>query len=107
MDLSEQTWGLLQLGLSETSRRDFACNVSSKLPFCHPEERPSRRGIPIATKELAQRYSDRKPDLADLCLIRMSELHPKHYIVTVDESDFRAFRRNKRESIPLLCPPRK
>ena len=57
--------------------------------------------------ELAQRYADRKPDLADLCLIRMSELHPKHYVVTVDESDFRVFRRNKREAIPLLCPPRK
>ena len=57
--------------------------------------------------ELAQRYSDRTPDLADLCLIRMSELHPKHYVVTVDESDFRVYRRNKREAIPLLCPPRR
>jgi predicted nucleic acid-binding protein len=26
--------------------------------------------------ELAKRYSDRKPDLADLCLIRISELNP-------------------------------
>jgi predicted nucleic acid-binding protein len=25
---------------------------------------------------LAQRYADRKPDLADLCLIRMCELYP-------------------------------
>jgi predicted nucleic acid-binding protein len=53
---------------------------------------------------LAERYSDRKPDLADLCLIRMSELHPKHVIVTVDEKDFRVYRRNKREIIPLICP---
>jgi uncharacterized protein len=57
-------------------------------------------------QELARRYADRKPDLADLCLIRMSELHPRHTVVTVDESDFRVYRRNKRESIPLLCPPR-
>jgi hypothetical protein len=28
---------------------------------------------------LARRYADRQPDLADLCLIRMSELH--HAIV--------------------------
>ena len=53
---------------------------------------------------LAKRYADRQPDLADLCLIRMSELYPKHVVVTVD-SDFRIYRRNKRESIPILSPP--
>jgi predicted nucleic acid-binding protein len=57
-------------------------------------------------RELARRYADRKPDLADLCLIRMSELHPRHTVITVDESDFRVYRRNKRETIPTLCPPR-
>src|ERR1700678_258826 len=57
--------------------------------------------------ELANRYVDRRPDLADLCLIRMSELYPRHLVITVDEEDFRAYRRNKREAIPLLCPPRK
>jgi predicted nucleic acid-binding protein len=57
-------------------------------------------------EELARRYADRTPDLADLCLIRMSELHPRHTVVTVDESDFRVYRRNKREPIPILCPPR-
>ncbi|MBA3914455.1 MAG: hypothetical protein H0X25_11560 [Acidobacteriales bacterium] len=58
-------------------------------------------------QDLATRYADRQPDLADLCLIRMSELYPRHTIVTVDQDDFRAYRRNKREAIPLLCPPRK
>ena len=53
---------------------------------------------------LAKRYKDRKPDLADLCLIRMSELHPKDSVITVDE-DFRVYRRNKREVIPLISPP--
>ena len=57
-------------------------------------------------QELAKRYADRRPDLADLCLIRMSELHPRHVVITVDENDFRVYRRNKRESIPLLTPPR-
>jgi uncharacterized protein len=56
--------------------------------------------------ELARRYDDRRPDLADLCIIRMSELYPKHTVITVDEGDFRVFRRNKREAIPILCPPR-
>ena len=54
---------------------------------------------------LAIRYKDRSPDLADLCLIRMSEMHPKHEIFTVD-SDFTIYRRNKRDSIPLILPPR-
>ena len=54
---------------------------------------------------LAVRYADRHPDLADLCLIRMSELHPRHSVITVDREDFRVYRRNKREIIPLVCPP--
>jgi len=55
--------------------------------------------------ELAQRYRDRLPDLADLCLIRMSELHPKHSVITTDLADFRVYRRNRREVIPLIHPP--
>jgi len=54
---------------------------------------------------LAARYADRRPDLADLCLVRMSELYPRHSIVTVDRQDFRVYRRNKRDMIPLICPP--
>lgn len=56
-------------------------------------------------RDLALRYADRRPDLADLCLIRMSELYPRHVVLTVDQ-DFRVYRRNKREAIPLLCPPK-
>jgi predicted nucleic acid-binding protein len=57
--------------------------------------------------QLAQRFRDRTPDFADLCLIRMSELFPRHVVVTVDEKDFRVYRRNKRDMIPLLCPPKR
>ncbi len=56
---------------------------------------------------LARRYEDRTPDLADLCLIRMSELHPNLSVITTDAADFRVYRRNKREVIPLISPPRK
>jgi uncharacterized protein len=55
--------------------------------------------------ELARRYADREPDLADLCVVRMSELYPRHSVITVDRADFRVYRRNKREVIPLICPP--
>jgi predicted nucleic acid-binding protein len=54
---------------------------------------------------LAERYASRQPDLADLCLIRLSELNPHHYVITNDRKDFSIYRRNKREVIPLICPP--
>jgi uncharacterized protein len=55
--------------------------------------------------ELAKKYNDRRPDMADLCLIRLSELHPKHPVITTDLRDFRVYRRNQREAIPLIHPP--
>ena len=55
---------------------------------------------------LAERYQDRTPDLADLCLIRMSELYENLPVFTVDENDFRVYRRNRRDVIPIICPPR-
>jgi predicted nucleic acid-binding protein len=58
----------------------------------------------LPLEALAKRYADRKPDLADLCLIRMTEVHLKHSLVTID-GDFRIYRRNKRDTIPLICPP--
>lgn len=56
-------------------------------------------------EKLAERYADRNPDSADLCLVRMSELHPAHKVITVDREDFSVYRRNKRETIPLVVPP--
>jgi predicted nucleic acid-binding protein len=56
-------------------------------------------------EELATRYADRQPDFADLCLIRLSELHPRHSLITTDLADFRVYRRGRREAIPLIHPP--
>ena len=64
----------------------------------------NRNIAPLA--ELARRYRDRNPDLADLCLIRMSELYPRHVVITVD-GDFRVYRRNRREAIPIHLPPQR
>lgn len=59
----------------------------------------------VQLSALALRYADRNPDLADLCLVRMSELFPKHPVITIDRSDFRVYRKNKREAIATLYPP--
>jgi predicted nucleic acid-binding protein len=37
-------------------------------------------------RELARRYSDRNPDLADLCLVRMSELYPRHTSLSAQQA---------------------
>lgn len=54
--------------------------------------------------QLARQYSDRQPDLADLCLIRMSELNPRLPVITVD-GDFRFYRRYRFKPIPVIMPP--
>jgi predicted nucleic acid-binding protein len=64
------------------------------------------RGNLDEVQDLAERYRDRNPDLADLCLIRMSELYETLPVFTVDEGDFRVYRRNRRDVIPIVCPPR-
>ena len=55
--------------------------------------------------QLAKRYEDRTPDLADLCLIRLSEIYPNHPVITTDLRDFSVYRRGRREMIPLIHPP--
>jgi len=49
-----------------------------------------REGLVKPIFDLGQ--ADRKPDLADLCLIRMSELFPRRPVITVDVDDFRVYR---------------
>ena len=43
---------------------------------------------------------------ADGCLVRMSELHPRAVVFTLD-SDFRIYRKLGRQTIPVLLPPGK
>jgi uncharacterized protein len=53
--------------------------------------------------ELMVRYASVPMSFADACLVRMSELWPDAPVFTLD-SDFRVYRRNKRQSLPLICP---
>ena len=55
--------------------------------------------------ELAARYADRQPGLADLCPIRMSELCPRYPVITTDLAGFRVYRRGRRQVIPPMHPP--
>jgi len=52
---------------------------------------------------LMQRYSRVPMDLADACLVRLSEKHRDCRIITTD-SDFHVYRRFGRQVIPLVFP---
>jgi predicted nucleic acid-binding protein len=54
---------------------------------------------------LLKKYADRDMDLADACIVRMSELERDCRVITVDRGDFSVYRRNGRDLIPLLAPP--
>ena len=54
--------------------------------------------------ELQRTYADVPMSLADACLVRMTELDEHTRVLTTD-SDFRIYRRNRRQMILLLAPP--
>jgi uncharacterized protein len=58
-----------------------------------------------AVLRLLNKYSDQQMDLADACIVRMTELTRDCRVITVDR-DFHVYRRNGREQIPTLHPPR-
>lgn len=56
-----------------------------------------------AVAKLMQKYADVPMALADACLVRMTELHRDTALLTLD-GDFRIYRRNRRQVIPLIAP---
>jgi len=54
---------------------------------------------------LLKKYADREMDLADACIVRMTELVRECRVVTLDRNDFSVYRRNGRDLIPFIAPP--
>jgi predicted nucleic acid-binding protein len=54
---------------------------------------------------LLKKYADRDMDLADACIVRMTELMRDSQVITLDRSDFAVYRRNGRDLIPAITPP--
>ena len=52
---------------------------------------------------LMEQYRDVPMSVADACLVRLSELRPAMPVLTLD-ADFRIYRRNKRQQIPVIAP---
>jgi predicted nucleic acid-binding protein len=57
----------------------------------------------ISVENLMRKYRDQPMDLADACLVHMTEMEPRSLVVTTDE-DFKAYRRNGREVVPHVLP---
>lgn len=55
------------------------------------------------TLGLIRRYRDTPMSFADACLVRMAETEPAATVFTTD-GDFRIYRNNRRQVIPLLMP---
>lgn len=60
-------------------------------------------GESAAVETLMRRYADTPMSLADACLVRLTELIADCRLFTLD-SDFEHYRRNGRQTIPLLRP---
>jgi predicted nucleic acid-binding protein len=56
-----------------------------------------------SVKKLVARYANVPMELADACLVRMSELHPDSILLTID-SDFGIYRKNGRSVISTSMP---
>ncbi len=54
-------------------------------------------------KRLMTKYDNIPMSLADACLVRMSEIHPKSRVLTLD-GDFQIYRKERRQRIPVLMP---
>ena len=54
-------------------------------------------------KRLLEKYNNIPMSLADACLVRLSEQISESVICTMD-SDFKIYRKNKRDIIPVIMP---
>jgi predicted nucleic acid-binding protein len=75
---------------------DFLRDGVIEIPFLLAAEAEA-----IAT--LMTRYSDMPMDLADACIVRMTEKRHDVRVFTLD-GDFKIYRRHGRQMIPLLYP---
>jgi predicted nucleic acid-binding protein len=53
---------------------------------------------------LVRKYRDQEIDLADACVVRMSELYEDSVVYTVDRKDFIVYRRHGRRPVRCIFP---
>ena len=78
---------------------ELLSNDILKIDFSMPSEIATLRG-------LMRKFANVPMSLADACLVRMTELDAQSVIVTLD-SDFKVYRRNRRQVVPTITPIRR
>ena len=58
----------------------------------------------IPTLAILRKYREQRIDLADACVVRMSEIYPDSVVYTADKKDFKVYRRNGNKVIPCVFP---
>ncbi|MBI5766649.1 MAG: PIN domain-containing protein [Verrucomicrobia bacterium] len=93
--LSEATY---LLGGGQATEHVFEMIAAGALEIAplFPQENASIRA-------LIARYGERM-QLADACLVRLSELHARSQVLTTDRADFAIYRRHRTERISLIAP---
>ena len=75
---------------------DLALNRFMKVPFHFDDEMDT-------IKNLMLKYANVSMSFGDACLVRMAELYPNSVVLTLD-SDFRIYRKNRNQVIPVIMP---
>lgn len=94
--LTEVAYFLRDDGLTVDPLFDLLDREAVRLEFDVASHRPRLRTLMSRFKQM---------DLADACLVAMSERHRRCQVLTVDRKDFSTYRRNEREVIAFVAPP--
>ena len=94
--LTEVAYVLYRIGLSPGAAFDLVISGGIVTDFDMEAEAAS-------LKALLERYDNVPMDVADACMVRMSELHSGSEVLTLD-SDFTVYRRHRNKTIPLITP---
>ena len=94
--VSEACFLLGRLAGGQDALLELLANDVVRIDFRLHGELESVRG-------LMRKFATVPMSLADACLVRMSEMDVQTTIVTLD-SDFRVYRRNRRQVIPTIMP---
>ncbi len=96
--LAEAMFLLSDLPKAQEALFDLLANGAVRIAFQVGEHVAPLRALHL-------KYRDRPISLADACVVRMAELFERHRVFTLD-SDFSVYRRNGREPLDLIFPPR-
>ncbi len=94
--VSESCFLLRKYPTGPKAMLELLCSGLIKIPFVLEQET-------LSIQKFLSRYSNVPISLADSCLVRMSEIFRNSILITLDD-DFKIYRRNGREAIPILFP---